>query len=321
MRRVFVIATIAVFFLLISMVPIHLTGAQNKGAVDKFTIYISEAGENETSGNLTLGPIAQGDTVIITFVWNDTNSPWNTHQMEIDGYNITTDVISQQTPTSVVQFSADMVGAFRIYCVIPCQGMDNMQNGWLVVVPATTSTSSSSNDTTSNSTSNNTITGTNLSFLSINTNDSELLASIRLSDSNGTPIAGVQVQFSVPTDFGKMSIGTRTTDSNGTANLAYQLPSHWGGLLYASYPGSRSYAPSNVTAAIQYDPNVSDPRSPYVSGQGNSIDLRLVGVPSIPAEVVMGIFTLVIGSVYVVIAYALIHVLAITRKRGTRNDK
>ncbi|MDG6999608.1 MAG: hypothetical protein JRN15_10885, partial [Nitrososphaerota archaeon] len=227
MRRIFVISTVVVFFLLISMIPMHYTGAQTKGGVDKFTIYISQAGENETSGNFTVGPVTQGDTVIITFVWNDTDSPSNTHQMEIDGYNITSDVINQQNPTSVVQFTADTVGAFRIYCVIPCQGMDNMQNGWLIVAPATTSTTSGSNNTTSNGTTSNSITGTKLTLLSISTNDSKLLASVGLSDSNGTPIGGVKVQFSMPTDFGNITIGSSTTDSNGTAYLTYQLPSQW----------------------------------------------------------------------------------------------
>ena len=82
--------------------------------------------------------------------------------------------------------------------------------------------------------------------------------------------------------------------ANGTAYLTYQLPSHWGGLLYAYYAGSKSYAASNVTGAIQYSSPASGvAASPYVSGQGNFIDLRVVGIPAISAEVVMGIFILV----------------------------
>lgn len=321
MRKIFVISTVVVLFLLLPMIPIHAAGSQTKSGVDKFTVYISQAGENETSGNLTLGPVAQGDTVIITFVWNDTDTPWNTHQMSIDGYNITTDVLSQQNPTAVIQFTADMAGAYRIYCATPCQGMDNMQNGWLEVVPATTGSTGGGNGRTNSSTSSSSITGTKLGLLSINVNESELFVSVRLSDFNGTPVEGVQVQFSAPTDFGNISIGSRTTNSNGTASLTYQLPSNWEGVLYASYSGSKSYSPSNLTAIMQYKTNASDPASPYLSGQANSLDPRLVGVPPIPAEVVTGIFILVLGSVYVVIAYALLNVLLITRKKEARIDE
>ena len=160
-----VIVTLAVLLLVMLpvMLPAHLTVAQETAAVDNFTIYISSAGENGTAGNLTLGPITQGDTVIITFVWTDFNNPFNNHQMEIDGYNVTTDVLSQQTPTSVVQFTVDKAGTFRIYCIIPCLGMDNMQNGWLVVKPVTTSTTSSSSNTSTTSSSGTTSTVTTTS--------------------------------------------------------------------------------------------------------------------------------------------------------------
>jgi len=384
--------------LLIVMLPAHLTVvAQQTGGVDNFSIYISADGENQTSGNLTLGPVTLGDTVIITFIWNDTNNPWNNHQMEIDGYNLTTDVLSQQTPMSVIQFTADLVGSFRIHCIIPCLGMDNMQNGWLVVVPATSQSTASSSSTTSatgsssasgiisttstittvssNSTvtvtnsgatisNNSTVTtaeissttagtvttsnsntistlitttstskskttsgviGTELNMLSMNANSSELLASVRLSESNGTPIASAQVQFSIPTDFGKMSIGSKTTDNNGTAYLAYQLPSQWEGLLYASYAGSKSYGSSNVTGAvyplsvyIPSNPASSPAEPPYVSGQGNSIDFRLIGVPAVPDAIVMGVFVSVLVSVYGVMMFALANVLRIKKRSATK---
>jgi hypothetical protein len=367
MRRIFVIATLAVLVCLVVQ-PAHLTGAQTAGAVVNFTVYVSEAGLNDTSGNLTLGPVLQGDTVMITFIWNDSNNPYNAHQLEIGRYNVTSEVINAEAPNSVVQFVADMAGTFKIYCVIPCLGMANMQNGWLVVMPAhqstTSTTSNSTTTTTSNSTSTVTtetttsvsttstattnttvptsttssttrtaatssisssttssITATKLSVLSMYVHDGELLASVGLNDSNGTPIAGVEVHFSIPTDFGKMPVGSNLTQPNGTADIAYQLPSQWGGLLYAYYSGSASYGSSNVTAAIEYDPTAVPSGSPYVSGQGNYVDLRLVGVPPIPAEVVMGIFLLVLASVYGVIAFALIHVLGIRKRKVTKIDE
>lgn len=124
------------------MQPSHLTAAQKTSATDSFTVYVSEAGFNGTSGNFTLGPVSQGDTVIIKFVWNDTNVPYNAHQIEVDGYNVTSAVLNAQSPISVVQFTANAAGTFRIHCIIPCLGMANMQNGWFIVTPAQQSTTS-----------------------------------------------------------------------------------------------------------------------------------------------------------------------------------
>src|SRR5208283_5362991 len=106
---------------------------------------------------------------------------------------------------------------------------------------------------------------------------------------------------------------------------AYKLPSQWGGLLYASYSGSKSYGASNVTGAV-YQASVyipSNPASgptvpPYVSGQGNFIDFRLVGVPNIPNVIIMGIFLSVLISVYAVIVFSLVNVLGIRKRRSAK---
>ena len=102
-------------------------------ATDSFTVYVSHLGFNGTSGKLNL-LVDQGDAVSIKFVWNDSSLGFNNaHQMEVQGYGVVSAVISQKSQLSVIQFTADKAGSFQINCIIPCDGMDNLQNGWLVV--------------------------------------------------------------------------------------------------------------------------------------------------------------------------------------------
>lgn len=105
-------------------------------ATDYFTIYVSHLGFNDSSGKLTLS-VTQGDSVSIKFIWNDSTLAFdNAHQMEVQGYAVISAVIDQKSSTSVVQFTASASGTFQINCIIPCDGMSNLQNGWLVVAPA-----------------------------------------------------------------------------------------------------------------------------------------------------------------------------------------
>jgi len=150
--------------------------------------------------------------------------------------------------------------------------------------------------------------------------NSDLLASVGLTASNGVPIPGAKIHFSIPTDFGLLAVGSNVTQSNGTAYLYYHLPSQWGGLVYASYSGSKAYSPSNVTGAIEYVATTTSAGPPYVSGQSNFIDLRVVGVPALPTAIVMGIFLLVNFSFLGVIVYVVIHVLGI-RKRSSKVEQ
>lgn len=102
-------------------------------SVKNFTIYVSYLGFNGTSGNLDLNA-KQGETISIKFIWNDTNLNFdNAHQMEVQGYHVVSAVIDQQSPVSLIQFTAGKSGSFQINCIIPCNGMSNLQNGWLIV--------------------------------------------------------------------------------------------------------------------------------------------------------------------------------------------
>jgi rusticyanin len=112
------------------------TQTVGSGSVKSFEIYVSYLGFNGTSGNLDLN-VKQGDSVSIKFVWNDTTLGFdNAHQLEVQGYGVISAVIDQGLPASVIQFTASKAGSFQINCIIPCEGMANLQNGWLIVAQA-----------------------------------------------------------------------------------------------------------------------------------------------------------------------------------------
>ena len=99
--------------------------------VEVFTMLVSSRGFNGSSNTLNLN-VPQGDQVDITFVYSDPTI--NTaHQLAVEGYNIRTSIIDQANPISKIQFVAGQIGSFQIHCIIPCVGMENLQNAWLLV--------------------------------------------------------------------------------------------------------------------------------------------------------------------------------------------
>ncbi len=111
------------------------TAAGGTGA-KSFTIYVSRFGFNWTSGKLDSN-VQQGNSVSIKFVWNDTDLTADSpHQLEVQGYGAVSAAIGQLNPVSVVQSTADKTGTSQINRIIPCVGMANLQNGWLVVAAA-----------------------------------------------------------------------------------------------------------------------------------------------------------------------------------------
>jgi len=101
----------------------------------EFTVVVNRNGFNGTLGAFNI-TVHQGDLVKITFVYGDTDLPYNNpHKISIEDYNIHTDQISKSNPTVTVRFTADQAGTFSFYCTIYCIGMDKMQSGNLNVIP------------------------------------------------------------------------------------------------------------------------------------------------------------------------------------------
>jgi hypothetical protein len=277
--------------------------------VKTFTVIVSSHGFNGSSNTLNLD-VSQGDQVDITFVYSDPTV--NTaHEMAIEGYNIRTAILDQANPITKIQFVAGQVGSFLIHCIIPCVGMENLQNAWLLVKQST-----------------GTLIGTTLTLqngLSLALNGSLLNIIARVTDRAGNPITGLIVSFYVSTDFGMMKIGDNVTDTNGVAHLAYPLPSIRNMTVAAYFPGSGIYLSGNATASLTPSNSgtgfisIGGETNHPPSGEGSFFDPRLVGVPTDVGGVLAALVLIVFLCVWSTFAYVVSLVLKIKRQNSKKN--
>ena len=278
--------------------------------VETFTVLVSSHGFNGSSNTLNLG-VSQGDQVDITFVYSDPTVD-TAHQIAIEGYNIRTSIIDQANPIAKIQFVAGQVGSFQIHCIIPCVGMENLQNAWLLVKQSIGA-----------------IIGTTLTLrngLSLALNGSLLNIKARVTDSAGNPITGLIISFYVSTDFGMMKIGDNVTDTNGVARFAYPLPSLRNMTVAAYFAGSGIYLSGNTTAP--FASSNSGTGTGFVSiggginnppgGEGSFFDPRLVGVPNEVGVVLAAVVLIVILCVWSTFAYVVSLVLKIKRHNSKK---
>lgn len=268
-----------------------------------FTVMVSSHGFNGSSNTLNLD-VSQGDEVSITFVYDD--PAVNTaHEMAIVGYNIRTTIITQSNPTSKIRFVAGQVGSFQIQCIIPCVGMENLQNAWLLVKQSP-----------------GTSIGTTLSLrngLSLALNGSLLNIIAHVTDKAGNPITGLIISFYVSTDFGTMKIGDNVTDTNGVAHFAYPLPSIRNMTVTAYFPGSGIYQSGNATASLTPSSSgmaflpIGGENNHPPGGEGAFFDPRLIGVPNEVSVVLAALVLIVILCVWSTFAYVVSLVLKIRR--------
>ena len=288
-------------------------GASEFGS-ELFTMMVSSQGFNGSSNTLNL-IVSQGDQVSITFVYDDP-SVNTAHEIAIVGYNMQTAIIDQANPTSRIQFIAAQTGTFLIHCIIPCVGMENLQNAWLVVkqsvgkIIKTTLTLQTS------------LTLQPLQNLAVSGSSLRMIA--RVADSAGNPITGLIVSFYVSTDFGMMEVGNNVTDTNGEARFTYPLASIRNMTVEAYFPGSGIYQSGNVTASL----SPSNAGTVFVSiggennqppgGEGTFFDPRLVGVPENVSAVLATIVLIVILCVWSTFAYVVSLVLKIRRHNSSK---
>jgi len=281
--------------------------------VDVFTVLVSSHGFNGSANTFNLD-VSQGDQVDITFVYSDPTV--NTaHQIAVEGYNIRTSIIDQANPIAKIEFVAGQIGSFQIHCIIPCVGMENLQNAWLLVKQSPGVTI-----------------GTTLSLrngLSLALNGSVLNIIARVTDKAGNPITGLIISFYVSTDFGMMEIGNNVTDTNGVARFTYPLPSLRNMTVAAYFPGSGIYLSGNATAS--FAPPNSGIGTGFVSvggginnppgGEGAFFDPRLVGVPTEVNVALVAIVLIVILCVWSTFAYVVSLVLKIKKHNSKKNGE
>jgi len=302
-----------------SIVPSYATGVRayssmsitssqttSSNGVSMFTVLVSSQGFNGSSNTLNIA-VSQGDQVEITFVYSDPGVD-TAHEIAIDGYSVHTAVISNSSPTSKIQFVAGQAGTFLIHCIIPCVGMENLQNAWLIVKQSA-----------------GLVIGTTLTLENPALNGSLLNLIARVSDKAGNPITGLIVNFYVSTDFGMMEIGSNATDTNGVARYTYPLASLRNMTVEAYFPGSGIYQSGNATATLA-------PSNPGTSiflfgGEGNNpprgegafFDSRLIGVPDQVTSVLVTIVLVVIICVWSTFAYVVSLIVKI-RRYNSKNE-
>jgi len=291
-----------------AMIITGQTTGEDSG-VETFTMLVSSHGFNGSSNTLNLD-VSQGDQVDITFVYSDPTV--NTaHQIAIEGYNIQTAIIDKANPTSKIQFVAGQAGSFLIHCIIPCVGMENLQNAWLLVKQST-----------------GVLIGTRLTLqngLSLAFNGSVLNIIAHVTDKAGNPITGLIISFYVSTDFGMMEIGNNVTDTNGVARFAYPLPSIRNMTVAAYFPGSGIYLSGNATASFAPSSSgtafvsIGGETNNFPGGEGSFFDTRLVGVSTEISVVLATIVLVVILCVWSMYAYVIGLVLKIKRENSKKN--
>src|SRR5208282_4504452 len=272
-----------------AMIITGQTTGEDSG-VETFTMLVSSHGFNGSSNTLNLD-VSQGDQVDITFVYSDPTV--NTaHQIAIEGYNIQTAILDKANPTSKIQFVAGQVGSFLIHCIIPCVGMEYLQNAWLVVQQIT-----------------GVIIGTTLTLGNLNVTGSLLNIIARVTDRAGNPISGLIVSFYVSTEFGMMNIGNNVTDTNGVARFTYPLASIRDMTVEAYFPGSGIYQSGNATAFLAPSNSgtvfvsIGGETNNFPGGEGSFFDTRLVGVSTEISELLATIVLVVILCVWSTYAY------------------
>jgi hypothetical protein len=284
----------------------NLTPSSNETGVRSFTVLVSASGFNGSLNAFYL-QVIQGDRVDIRFVYADQNLAFdNPHKMLIGGYNIVTGNIDRKIPVQEVNFTASQVGSFQFYCIIPCFGMENLQQGFLVVSASTRTAPVS----------------TNLSQLNVAAPGNVVTVSVLLTNKNGAPISGAIVEFSVSSDFGQVKMGQNTTGSDGTAQLSFPLNAPRPIYVTAHFAGSGQYLQSQTATSFVPAPRQTEPivETPYVNGQAPNIDVRLAGILPIHSVIIVAVGLIVVLSVWLVFALVLKEVVGVWRTGKTMEE-
>jgi len=285
------------------------------------TILVSRSGFNGTEGPFTLD-LVQGSLVHLTFLYDDNDLPYdNPHVIFLQGYDLRTSVISRSHPYASLDFVADRTGRFAFYCIVPCEGMENLELGEVVVEPHPAGQLPTSIDVM--------VEGNAVQGQAV---------SIRATLREGSqPISHARLSFYLNTTFGLVRLGTAVTDDQGTAIIGHSFARSGEFTVIVRFDGMEDYAPSSKLVDIHVEPGpnkgeillsiVEGPTGgslsslPYVRGQNQMPDVRLVGVPFFQGLPVVTLILLIVGSVWVAYGYVFAQIRAIKRGSPIARDK
>jgi len=140
-------------------------------------------------------------------------------------------------------------------------------------------------------------------------NDGETVTlSALLTDQDGNPIAGAQVDFVAQAPFGDLPAGGVTTNADGRATLTYDLRGARLDSWAASYVGDSLFGSTSAEAQANLAPIWTSPRPP-----GSLITSYPPLVPTL-------IVAAVVGSVWSVFAYAAYQLVVIRRTERSLSE-
>ena len=316
MRALLVFATAILVFGLITPSQVSaqsgLAIIPANGVTKHFVVEVTARGFNGTEGPLVLN-LTQGDAVHITFLYEDHHLAYdNPHVIFLSGYDLRTGIISKSNPVVTLEFVATKTGTFVFYCVIPCQGMMNLEEGLVTVASSVTGTLP-----------------TALTAMvdgdAIQGQPAGLMATLTQASQ---PVPGVHVSFYVNTTPGLMKVGNAMTDQNGVARVSYTFVKSGTVSVVVEFPGSEVLAASSGLVEFSVDPrsegevmlsvipgpsgsSISTP--PYVRGQNRIPDIRFVGVPLTSSVPILTVILLIVGSVWGTYVYVFAQIRAIMR--------
>lgn len=312
---------------MISLVPMPSSAQTSNASImandvhSYFTILVSRSGFNGTEGPFTLD-LVQGSSVHLTFLYDDNDLPYdNPHVVFLQGYDLKTSVISRSHPYAGLDFVADRTGTFSFYCILPCEGMENLELGEVVVEPHPAGRLSTSIDVK--------LEGTAVQGQAVS-----IIATLK---EGSQPISNARLSFYLNTTFGLVRLGTAVTDDQGTAIIGHSFARSGEFTVIVRFDGMEDYAPSSKLVDIHVEPDLSKgeilvsivegptggslSRFPYVRGQNQMPDVRLVGVPFSQGLPIVTLILLIVGSVWVAYGYVFAQIRAIKRGSPIGRDR
>jgi heme/copper-type cytochrome/quinol oxidase subunit 2 len=291
------------------------------GQVKSFTVVVSRHGFNGTDKTLALN-LVQGDALPITFVYGDGDLPYdNPHVIFLVGYDLRTALISKSDPIATLDFVATETGTFAFYCLVPCEGMENLSSGAVVVVPRPPGSLPTALDV----------------MLDGVTVQGQLVNMVAALTQGSQSVSNARVDFYVSTTFGPMRVGTATTDGEGVARMGYVFPESGDLVVTAVFAGTESLAPStkqvnvHVESRPEEEPPIAGilpdamgenlPRPPYAIGQNQIPDIRAVGVPLSQNLPLITVVLLIVGAVWATYGYVFVQIRAIKSESPRQRER
>jgi len=210
-------------------------------------VEITDQGFNGSPAGFT-ATVQQGQAVELTFVFAETTNVADTHVIELQGYNVQTDMIDYYHRESTLKFTADKAGTFDFACVVICSIHALLQNGHLVVTPASAASAGAAPAPPAAAAPAGSQQPTAIGVaapgsVSLGQN---VTVQAKLVGAGGVPIPKERIDFTTGTSFlqasGDMVLASATTDATGLAVAQFVARQSGSLTISAGFAGDGIYA-------------------------------------------------------------------------------